>query len=411
MRAHFEPMPVIEWEEVEQLDDLTPAIELYVSLVRLGRFEEALHVFRDQLGPATYYRLGASRQLVELLEMVFPDGIEQTPRLLQVPDQASALNMIALGCELVGRLDRAVLCFRRSIALYERQGNIELLAKVVCNLAEALLAMGAIHTAEASAFRALNLARADARPFAENISLKAIGLAGATRGRADRRRALHRSLALRRDMSYLDGLGRINASLAKSALWRGEAALAGLLADCAWEFAGIARHESDFINASRLQGEAALALGNLTLADERLHHALSRARTINHMEHEVGSVTALASLHLRRGEIARGREHLDGVWDAAARGPYRLLHADARNALAEIEVHEGHRDAAIAAATAAYKLAWCDGPPFAYDYGLRTARAHLQALSAPEPELPPYDASKHEPIDEIPIELEGEQRV
>ena len=60
--------------------------------------------------------------------------------------------------------------------------------------------------------------------------------------------------------------------------------------------------------------------------------------------------------------------------------------------------------AAIAAATAAYRLAWCDGPPFAYDYGLRTARAHLHALGAPEPEMPPYDASKHEPIEEIPIE-------
>ena len=92
------------------------------------------------------------------------------------------------------------------------------------------------------------------------------------------------------------------------------------------------------------------------------------------------------------------------MWDAAERGPYPLLHADARNVLAEIEIAEKNRDAAIAAATAAYRLAWCDGPPFAYDYGLRTARAHLRALGAPEPEMPPYDASKHEPIEEIDIE-------
>jgi hypothetical protein len=74
--------------------------------------------------------------------------------------------------------------------------------------------------------------------------------------------------------------------------------------------------------------------------------------------------------------------------------------------LAEIEIAEKNVPAAIAAATAAYRLAWCDGPPFAYDYGLRTARAHLQTLGAPEPEMPPYDASKHEPIEEIPIEPE-----
>jgi hypothetical protein len=58
-----------------------------------------------------------------------------------------------------------------------------------------------------------------------------------------------------------------------------------------------------------------------------------------------------------------------------------------------------------------YYLAWCDGPPFAYDYGLRTARAHLQALSAPEPEMPPYDPSNHEPIEEIDIALDGDREI
>jgi len=94
------------------------------------------------------------------------------------------------------------------------------------------------------------------------------------------------------------------------------------------------------------------------------------------------------------------------VWDAAERGPYPLLHADARNVLAEIEIHARNFPAAIAAATAAYRLSWCDGPPFAYHHGLTTARAHLRTLGEPEPEMPPYDASKHEPIEDIPIEPE-----
>ena len=36
------------------------------------------------------------------------------------------------------------------------------------------------------------------------------------------------------------------------------------------------------------------------------------------------------------------------------------------------------------------------------------ARGPWRALDALEPELPPYDASKHEPIEEIPIEPEDE---
>ena len=90
-----------------------------------------------------------------------------------------------------------------------------------------------------------------------------------------------------------------------------------------------------------------------------------------------------------------------GSQRASERGRHSLLHAFARNELVEIETHDKNLPAAVEAATLAYQLAWCDGRPFAYDYGLRTARAHLQALGAPEPEMPPYDASKHEPIEEI----------
>ena len=47
---------------------------------------------------------------------------------------------------------------------------------------------------------------------------------------------------------------------------------------------------------------------------------------------------------------------------------------------------------------------WCDGPPFAYHWGLEKAKAHLAALGAPEPVLPPFDESKYEPMPEIEID-------
>jgi hypothetical protein len=59
-----------------------------------------------------------------------------------------------------------------------------------------------------------------------------------------------------------------------------------------------------------LQGEAALALGGLDHADERLHHALSRVRAVNYVQEELPALTALAGLHRRRGDTVRAREHL-----------------------------------------------------------------------------------------------------
>ena len=82
----------------------------------------------------------------------------------------------------------------------------------------------------------------------------------------------------------------------------------------------------------------------------------------------------------------------------SSRGPYPLFHADALNVLAQIEQDAGNTSAAVEAATEAYRKAWCEGPPYAYHWGLEKAGAYLAALGTPEPALPPFDESQHDPI-------------
>src|SRR5260370_32640968 len=119
------------------------------------------------------------------------------------------------------------------------------------------------------------------------------------------------------------------------------------------------------------------------------------------MEEELPSLIGLAELRRRQGDLKAARELLDDAWEPAARGPFRLVHADAYNVLAQIERDAGDREAAIKAATAAYRLAWCDGPPFAYQRGLQTAKAHLAALGVLEPAMLPFDESKYEPMPQV----------
>jgi tetratricopeptide (TPR) repeat protein len=188
----------------------------------------------------------------------------------------------------------------------------------------------------------------------------------------------------------------------------GEPKSALSLSNRAWKLAHHARYERDFIRASRVQGASALWLGNFAAADERLRHALIRARQVNLAEEEIPALIALAELCRRKDEPGEARELLDDVWDGAERGPYPLFHADAFNVLAQIERDAGNRDAAVEAATQAYRLAWCDGPPYAYHWGLEAARKHLRELDAPEPEMPPFDPSKHEPAPEVEIDPEDE---
>ncbi len=133
------------------------------------------------------------------------------------------------------------------------------------------------------------------------------------------------------------------------------------------------RHERDFIDAARLQGEAALGLNQFTEAGERLHHALARARAVNLAEEELAALVALAELRRQQDDPKAARELLDDVWESAERGPYPLIHADACNVLAQIERDAGSPAAAVAAATKAYRLVWCDGEPYAYHWGLVAA--------------------------------------
>jgi hypothetical protein len=102
--------------------------------------------------------------------------------------------------------------------------------------------------------------------------------------------------------------------------------------------------------------------------------------------------------------LGAARELLEDVWEAAERGPYPLVHADACCVLAQIERDEGNREKAVEAAERAYRLAWCDGPPFAYHWGLERARGLLRELGAGEPEMPAFDESKYEPMPEVEID-------
>jgi tetratricopeptide (TPR) repeat protein len=197
----------------------------------------------------------------------------------------------------------------------------------------------------------------------------------------------------------------LNTDLAQRGLYISDFAAARQHADRAWELAGVHGAERDFIRAACRQGQAALGLGDIETAGERLHHALARARAVNLVDEELPALISLAALRRRQGDLAAARVHLGDVWEAARRGPYPLFHADALDVLAQIERDAGNREAAVEAATDAYREAWCDGPPFAYHWGLEAAKKHLKELGASEPtDLPPFDESKYEPMPEVEID-------
>jgi tetratricopeptide (TPR) repeat protein len=410
LHAHFEAVPMIEnWQEVESLEDLTPAIEMYNTLIGMGRYEDAFIVFLNRLSDATLYRLSASRQRVKLLEMLFPDGLDDLPRLSRQDYQAFALNTLAAGYQFSGQPGQAAPLLRRHNAIRSELGDNGSLGTGLRNLSYSLVVTGGLRESEEVARRALGITRQLNDTFREAVALQILGLAVLPRGETDGSvQALQRSLRIWVARSDTQGEGMLRADLAQRAIWSGEYAKALSFANRALELANIERYERDFIRSARLRGEAMLGLEDLVTADEKLHYALTRGRNISLIEEELPALIALAELRRRQGDEKAAREFLDDVWEYAARGPYPLFHADALNVLTRIERDAGNTDEAIRAATKAYELSWCDGPPYAYHWGLIKARKHLEELGAPLPDMPPFDETKFEPMPEVEIDPDDE---
>jgi tetratricopeptide (TPR) repeat protein len=407
---YFAALPMVaNYLKVNSLEDLTSDIELYSSLIGLQRYDDAGRLFHERFGKTMVHRLSSNRQIVELLETLFPDGLEQLPRLSSANYQGVTFNSLALGYKLGGHPGLAVPLYRRYIKISSEINDYRNLSIGLCNLSDTLRLSGALCESELAARRALTIRRTRVYRFDEAVSLALLGLALIERGIVkESELALQRALRLFMAEFKNQMEGVTKSFLAHKSLLFGEFTVAWSCANSAWELAHDMNYETDLIRAARLQGEAALRLNDFGVADERLHHALTRARMGNHVQEEVPALVVLAELQRRRGDLKSAREFLDDVWEAAERGPYLLIQADACNVLAQIERDEGNLAAAVEAATKAYRLAWCDGPPFAYHWGLEKARKHLQELGAEEPEMPPFDESKYEPMPEVEIDPEDE---
>ena len=166
------------WENVECLEDLTSGIELFHTLIGLGRYENAIDVFGDHLEEAIFSRLSVYRQQAEMLERLFPDGVEMLPRLASARNQSYTLDALARAYKNSGEPGRAEPFYRRAVEIAERGKHGESAVRALCNLSDALRFSGHLRVAETSACRALGMCReqGDRLQQEESVSLYLVGL-------------------------------------------------------------------------------------------------------------------------------------------------------------------------------------------------------------------------------------------
>jgi tetratricopeptide (TPR) repeat protein len=414
LHSHFESVPSVEVDKVESLDELTPAIELYNTLIGLGRYTDALDLFTSRLVNDMLDTLCSDRRFVELLEALFTEGPNPAPRLEEADQQLSAIFHLAYAYRFTGKVRAAEKLYRQlkeSIegkmagdAETDRQMRVALSAMDFFS-AEIAGLFGRLREAEGRARISLVSLRADHDAFGEALCLGCLGQVLLNRGRVgEAEQALRRALRLCEAKDEVSSVGTTSAHLAEVMLRRGDTLLAQPFADRAWDVARKRRNERDRSLALRMQAAVAAAGGEYFPAEDFLLRALTSARTSGNSEEEGYVLVQQAELRQRQRNLKGAREALNEVWELDESELLPLIHADALNVLAQVERDEERGEKAVEAAAKAYQLAWCDGPPFAYHWGLEKARGLLRELGAGEPEMPAFDESKFEPMPEVEID-------
>jgi hypothetical protein len=261
-----------------------------------------------------------------------------------------------------GQLQESLVLARRSLAAssISRHFELALMAEIhheMGNLRQAIeLASEAVATGEVSTFRIAETA-----------------LCYANVGQIDT--ALDRLATITDDGSYDRRLGEAEAYL-----------LVGRPERAAQAIADIPDHERG-LSANLVLAHIYTARADFTDAHLVFSGVLRAARAGGYVAQELRSLCGLAEMYRVQDEYERARDHLHDLRELAARGPYRLIQADAANILAAIERDCGNLEAALAAARNAYVLAWCDGPPRAYHWGLQRAARMLEECGAELPDV------------------------
>jgi len=393
-------------------------IEKYDKLIELGEYDRAFSIF-DLLNVLDASRLGGCAQKLELLSMFFPQGHAYDPCLSDMESQARAIYLLGMTLIDLGQIEYADPLLQRAAIQFARELDLYNVCETLNQLSYCFLCVGKLRELESATRQILLVAREQGNSYQESLSLFYMAQGFLVQKRLDAAREVLQSLSLR-DPNSWDFYG--------IASWL---ALEEENYDEAFRYATqqlqASYSESDILKIAKKQGNAAIRLGNFSVAEERLNFALDKAHSGNFIEQGVQIQILLAELRCRQGNFTDARALLDEIWEALKRGSLNISHADALNVLAQIQWAAGNELAARNAAIEAFKLAWCNGVPYHCEQGLKDACNHLakvkdlqlDELSSFEvvrerlierrflqaSDLPLFDEANYEPLVEVEINL------
>jgi tetratricopeptide (TPR) repeat protein len=360
LESHFSAFPTAP-EGVSTREEAASVIELINALIGLGRHADAGKLYYDRLHRGAFHFAdhGMRHVQIALLEGLFAQGLDQPP---SVSDYLMpfVLSQLSWAYGDAGRLVDAYEMSRRQLSVTKST------AEAHSHVAVCALDLGRLRTAMEHATIAVSSLEDNPRHVARLALCE--GIVGLPES------ALARLAQQTRTASYDPRRPEMRIQLwlkrYDDVLFTAQRLLATV------------ERDEPRLPTRLFLAEALVGLGRVKPAIPILLDVLREARAMNEMKVELQAMCGLANAYRVQGDYVRCRTCLVDVAEPVRRGPYRLIAADAANILARMELARRNDAAAMKAAKNARRLAFCDGPTFAYYWALHEAEAMLGLLTA-----------------------------
>lgn len=386
-------------EKIDNLDDITPIVELYYHTAKAGQYEDAIKLYKNQLNQKLRIWFGAFQIIVELLQLLFPRGLNEIPCLQKENDQAYVLDELGQAYIRLGQTRLASHAYNQAVKIAEMYCNKEDLGSYKCDLAVLLMAIGKLKDAEKylkhpirgsqKNLDQLNVSLNYARllKFKGSFAESSFIFNEITKNVNKSDKPEHALCIIFKDKADL--FMKMNRpSEAYEA-----AAKSLLLCNKISEKRG--PYENDRINSEWMIGQS-LIYKSLNSPDKRdellleaelhLKEAIIRCHNINLVATEPNILLAIALWHYVKGEINLAKDLSNEALYIANRCESRLDQAEIHNFLAQVYLDQDDKAKAVQHAQIAFECAWCDGPPYCYKLELNAAKELLGKLGVKEPE-------------------------
>jgi tetratricopeptide (TPR) repeat protein len=388
LASHFEALPRMDESSVKSIDDLAVAIELYHTLVQLNRADDAFEILNSRILDVAIAQLGAFHEVIELTELflVKPHLMELLGRAGGEGEENAAelVEMLGICYYLCGDPARALEVFDSLDEAPVKDSPADIFAfksMIMCQ-------KGALAAAERSAREAINLIQMESDadcvfPFMA-LAVVLIRCGKYEEGKAwldDYRRQIQAP----DDPDYPLYAAVLLPEYELATLRQDDHIGLQVFAQRMTEIAARSGMPLVQVQAMTFAADVARAQGEHDQAHDLLNDALVLARESRLTDNEAGLLIQLGYWNSHYGRLDAARTCADNAMQIAEHVQLRLRQVDALNLLSGIERSYGNQRVAASAAAEAYRQAWCDGPPFVYEWGIRQARENLAAVGEPEP--------------------------